>query len=53
MGLGFNESLQKRAKSSVITPAQGQSHHLRTPVGNRTVKGLFQCSVALTLLLYE
>lgn len=52
MGLGLNESLPKKGLNPVITPAQGQSHHLRTPTGNCTVKGLFQCSVALTLLLY-
>lgn len=53
MGLGFNDRLQERAKFSVITSVQRQSRHLCTSMGSHTVKGLFQCPVALTVLLQE
>lgn len=46
MGLDFNNSSQMRTKLSIIIPGQGQSCHLHTPMGNLTVKGLFQCSVS-------
>lgn len=46
MGLGFNNSSQMRAKLSIIIPVQGQPCHLHTPMGNLTVKGLFQRSVS-------
>lgn len=51
-GLGFNNSSQMRVKLSIIIPAQRQSCHLHTPMGNLPPRDCFR-ALCLTLVLTE